>query len=496
MKERDINFLILSYLKKKGLDDTAKVFQHQCALDDKKDDVSSLDHQLDADNALDDLLFSYAAENDPQRFVESFDQLVTWVDSSLDLYKAELQRVLYPVFVHIYLQLVQYGASHTAADLLKRYRRRLVEVGGRASSIRAQELTELQSVAVAQHLEVNPFAKAARAQRSTLVLCTYSFELLMHHLQGSKQWLVLNIVNQHVRFELHEGRPYLDTSAADEEGAGLLQGRAGHEAGSINSTPLDLGLLRDGVEDQFADKKFQGLQEEEKKATQAATAADDGDALMLDDGMNVAQQAQQAAQKRSKAVKERALAAAKQKQDILDTRRMPMIPVLPFHEKHKSRINADLEHRTTVNPADHLPSCCFFTILNSRQTLTALTTSPDAKQVAAGFSDSMIRVYNLAGLAKQRGVLSKRVREQALAPSVAGKRRRGADDMDVDLEEEELQEELEDLSQRQTFNLVGHSSTVNAICYSADQQLLFSASSDATVRLWSTELRKGIAALR
>lgn len=81
-------------------------------------------------------------------------------------------------------------------------RRRLVEVGGRASSVRAQELTELQSVAVAQHLEVNPFAKAARAQRSTLVLCTYSFELLMHYLQSSKQWLILNIINQHVRFEV------------------------------------------------------------------------------------------------------------------------------------------------------------------------------------------------------------------------------------------------------------------------------------------------------
>ena len=34
----------------------------------------------------------------------------------------ELQRVLYPVFVHVYLQLVAYGASQKAAELLKRYR--------------------------------------------------------------------------------------------------------------------------------------------------------------------------------------------------------------------------------------------------------------------------------------------------------------------------------------------------------------------------------------
>jgi hypothetical protein len=58
-----------------------------------------------------------------------------------------------------------------------------VEVGGRQSSVRAQELQQLQAVAVAQHLAVNPFAKAARSSRSNLRMCTYSFELLMHHLQ-------------------------------------------------------------------------------------------------------------------------------------------------------------------------------------------------------------------------------------------------------------------------------------------------------------------------
>jgi WD40 repeat protein len=44
--------------------------------------------------------------------------------------------------------------------------------------------------------------------------------------------------------------------------------------------------------------------------------------------------------------------------------------------------------------------------------------------------------------------------------------------------------------------LLVRAGTVNALSFSADQQLLFSASSDSTVRLWSTELRKGLAAFR
>jgi hypothetical protein len=52
-------------------------------------------------------------------------------------------------------------------------RRRLVEVGGRSSSVRLQELQELQAVALSQHLEANPFAKSARRRRSNVVLSCY-----------------------------------------------------------------------------------------------------------------------------------------------------------------------------------------------------------------------------------------------------------------------------------------------------------------------------------
>jgi hypothetical protein len=132
---------------------------------------------------------------------------------------------------------------------------------------------------------VSPFAKAARAHRSSLRLCTYAFELLMHHLQvcacvcvcvcvtgvsggadaggvlgprrlgprvrvagqrrhgdvscchcvcacasvcahavktqGTRQWLILNIINKHVAFEVR--------------GCGLLRPRAwarAHAAGA------------------------------------------------------------------------------------------------------------------------------------------------------------------------------------------------------------------------------------------------------------------------
>lgn len=47
-------------------------------------------HSLDTDAGLQDLLFCVAAEANPQAYVDSFDQLAAWADSSLDLYRVRL----------------------------------------------------------------------------------------------------------------------------------------------------------------------------------------------------------------------------------------------------------------------------------------------------------------------------------------------------------------------------------------------------------------------
>jgi hypothetical protein len=58
------------------------------------------------------------------------------------------------------------------------------------------------------------------------------------------------------------------------------------------------------------------------------------------------------------------------------------------------------------------------------------------------------------------------------------------------------QEELEDISDRSMLQLFGHTAPVHALDFTPDAQLLLSASSDATVRAWSPELRRGLAVYR
>lgn len=72
-------------------------------------------------------------ENSPEYFAQSYVRLrrsvrpaprcaalltllvcLSWVDGALDLYRRELSSVLWPVFVHVFLQLMRKGFPHDA----------------------------------------------------------------------------------------------------------------------------------------------------------------------------------------------------------------------------------------------------------------------------------------------------------------------------------------------------------------------------------------------
>lgn len=61
----------------------------------------------------------------------------------------------------------------------------------------------------------------------------------------------------------------------------------------------------------------------------------------------------------------------------------------------------ELNKRVAVN-VQHPPSSCFFTFVNTRQTLNCVDFSWDAARVVGGFSDSSIRIYDLKRMAAEQ----------------------------------------------------------------------------------------------
>lgn len=191
--------------------------------------------------------------------------------------------MLYPLALHCYLELVANGSSSHAATLIARAQRRFLvpsppaDGGGSdagddalppGGSLRAQELADLQSASVPQHLATNRTAAAARRARYPVAMSRASFGLLMSFLQQERLYLLLHLANQRLRFSLSEGAPA--GAAAVDDGNLLasagLQAAAG-DAAAVNARPLRLGLLAGGLEEV--------LQEERSRAVQAVPEVDE-----------------------------------------------------------------------------------------------------------------------------------------------------------------------------------------------------------------------------
>ena len=114
----------------------------------------------------------------------------------------------------------------------------------------------------------------------------------------------------------------------------------------------------------------------------------------------------------------------------------------------------DLRKTVDVNDS-HLPSVCCYTFHNSSETfknlirLNCLKSSKDSKFIAAGFSDSVVKLWKVEATKPD---------EPAPPPST----------------------------------LVGHSGSIFGLDFSPDNDYLISGSEDKTIRLWSVEAKKNL----
>ena len=116
---------------------------------------------------------------------------------------------------------------------------------------------------------------------------------------------------------------------------------------------------------------------------------------------------------------------------------------------------------------DNLPSIGMHTFMNTGHNLTVVESSSDAAVLAAGFLDSIIRVY---------------IQDPNLAI-----------DINSGLEQKTREEEKMSSDKKPTtipnrkkeITLIGHSMGITSLCFSPVRYFLLSGSLDCTIRLWS-----------
>ncbi|KAJ3577310.1 hypothetical protein NPX13_g3261 [Xylaria arbuscula] len=444
--------VVTDYLLKKGYRRTEEIFRQEV-----KDLDESGRPKQNTDGSVSEKIFPAS------RYLSSFKHFERWVDNGLDLYKFELGKVLWPLFVYSYLRLVGQGSVAHAKEFMQKCR-------GRFEGARIDELRGLESVTLAPHVQENSMAKLYRENRYVIPINKSLTGNLFHFLEREFDQcgaVVLDIMQQHCRVDSVDRGPIEPFSFEAiyrrarnqelddvdmQEGIPGLASRSGVANRDIleNQAALKLGPLP--LDGELRDDIAAELEEEDR-----LNPPKDGIPTLVDEFNSMHPIKKEAGD-------------SPQRTDIPYPPSRARDVVVEMQKVRENRDRFRIEGRTGgTGPG---LSVCMFTLHNhlGRQVFSCIDFSKDQQLMAVGTTESYIRVWSLDG----KPLIS------ALPP------------------EKDLK--------TNNRKLIGHSAPVYSVAFSdaisnmernlyegeqkpeTDSKLLLSCSADGQVRLWSLDI--------
>lgn len=453
MEEEEIEKAVIAYLKKKGFKQTELAFHEE-----QQSKTSSSNSQSDPDVAKLILSFSSESESLPAQYLDGYSKLRSWAYNSLDLYRHELLRVLYPVFIHCFMDLVAKGHLQEARNFFNTFRED-------HETMHQRDLQKLEGVLSPSHLEEMEFAHTLRQSKVNIKICQYSYDLLLQYLHNTQSITMLGVINEHINFQVCPGQP---SSISEDAEAVTLVGGGQDAVNLINQKEIQWGMLEDSIEDRL--EKGGGLLSEPEKV--------DGENKDGENEENKKRSAdggkQGAPLKKSKKDKAGAAAGKAARPEASITSVAPRVkpelclPVIPIEVEQS--ILEDLRNRVQLSSVS-LPSVSFYTFLNTHNSLNCASISQDGSLVAGGFSDSSLKVWDMAKIGQQVSSSPQQIEKDAAAN----------------------EHMLSENGGKKPYTLFqGHSGPVYSASFSPLGDFILSSSADSTVRLWSTKLNANL----
>ena len=146
---------------------------------------------------------SYTSSNNSTTvgLMQEYQQVRQWVYDSLDLYKPELLLVLYPLFIHFYLDMIVSGQVNLAMSFFQKYSGDFSP----QSNTNSGELEKLRLVKDPIHVRENPVAVMYRGNKYSLRWSVYCFELFMTFISEGRWMGTMKVMNQYLQVTLLEG---------------------------------------------------------------------------------------------------------------------------------------------------------------------------------------------------------------------------------------------------------------------------------------------------
>jgi transcription initiation factor TFIID subunit 5 len=390
------------------------------------------------------------------KYKTGFDLTKVWVEDNLDLYKPELKRVLWPLFVYSFLNL--------AASFLPQETKQFFEANKHLFlPEHAEDIRALEPISLPEHIQDNSTAKLYRSHKYRLIFSNPAFSNLMQFLEkhqkegGNIMSAILSsfctvvtrerAADDRFSFTTILGRAGESQTYPDED-----EGIPGHHPGSAYTGD---NAAMTGTLPRLKLGKLPMEQQLESDVKAEVTELDARQPPMA--GQNSYVQEYEHMIKR---------------EDDEDAPTRAEIPYPPSTARDVAmEVQRVMENRdrfridTRTGGVGPAVSVCMFTFHNTYDGINCLDFSDDHMLVAAGMQESYIRVWSLDG--------------QKIKPTHEG---------------------LDNSPPSNSRRLIGHSGPVYAVAFApsmaktddaiapTNARWLLSSSADKTIRLWSLDM--------
>ncbi|KAF2481550.1 transcription initiation factor TFIID, subunit TAF5 [Neohortaea acidophila] len=221
--QQNLNQIVLEYLSKKGYSRTEAMLRRESAHTDANGQPIL--------TRFDDI--------GGRKYTKAFTLVQNWIDNILDIYKPELRRVLWPIFVHFFLGLIADFFPRDAEDFFQTFK-------GPFENEHEDDLRALAPLNLPEHVQQSEIGKLYRDNRYRITLSSMAYMTLMQFLESHDREggsLITTTLNTH--FDLRSvdranagGARGLAKLLADRNGdadePAEDEGIPGHNAGSAN----------------------------------------------------------------------------------------------------------------------------------------------------------------------------------------------------------------------------------------------------------------------
>ncbi|KAL4749075.1 hypothetical protein BDW72DRAFT_179035 [Aspergillus terricola var. indicus] len=438
MSQQNLNQIVIDYLAKKGYSRTEAMLRMESA-----------------NQEIDGRPLPPLGEDARPKYRMGFDLLKVWVEDNLDLYKPELRRVLWPLFVYSFLNMVTSLYTPEARQFFDGNKNLFLPE-------HTEDVRALEPISLPEHVQDNSIAKLYRGNKYRLVLSNPAFGSLMQFLEskqkegGSVMSAILSSYCTIITKERAADDRFSFAALLSQAGMGQSfptedEGIPGHHPGSAytGDNPAMAGTL----------PRLRLAKLSMEQALEGDVRAE----LADEDAKNPPGPGQNSlTQELDQMIKKEEDDEAPTRADIPYPPSTARDVAIEVQKVKENRDRFRVESRTGgVGPA---VSVCMFTFHNTYDGVNCLDFSDDNLLVAAGMQESYIRVWSLDG-----------------------KKITSADDSADD-------------PPTNSRRLIGHSGPVYAVAFApsatptdnavapTNARWLLSSSADRTIRLWSLDL--------